>query len=648
MSSEIDLSYGLLFHLLEYWDREEKSAKMDATLRLESADIDDVDTFVDLQHIKTVPKKNKDDEITNYWVQFSFPPQPHDAKSEFAFLSSEGLFEKISLTGEKRTPIEKRLTNFDKGTICLAVSKDRYEESSDIESIRVLTQYTYRHPGAKQRSLLGGENAPKRINQQIADGEITEEEAEKERAALTEIQKEDHPGLVKEFVSNPESTSITFALLRRDLPNPSLPEHWGEKVSAPTVEELSTVASSLNNSYLAIQGPPGTGKTWTGARIIHHLVTVEKKKVGITAQAWAAVDNLLEETVKYAEDELKQDLGSLNAYTGSPKQKIQGVGNLNRKPPKWFRDQEAALVASTTWFWAHKDFSDEENKFDYLVIDEAGQLSLADALAASKGAKNIILLGDPQQLRQVSQASHPKGESFDSGASVLGHLIGEESTISRDRGVFLDKTWRLDPKICTFISEEFYQGRLDPVESIDRKISDRENGLYWVPVPHDDEDPSVDENRKEAEKIVEIISSLLGSSEFIEDKERRPLSIEDFMVVAPYNRQRRQIRKILENKLGKDSSTVDGIVGTVDKFQGKQAPIVLYSLTTSNHDHVPKGREEFLFSPNRLNVAISRAQCMAFLVGSEALIDAQANSISQMEALNHYCRYVDDLSSAWP
>jgi len=647
MSSEVDLSYGLLFHLLEYWEREEKYAKMDATLRLESADIDDVETFVDLQHIKTVPKKNKADEITNYWVQFGFPPQPLDVESEFAFLSSEGQFETISLIGEKRTPVEKRLTNFDKGTICLRVSKNRYEESSDIESIRVLTKYSYRHPGAKQRSLLGGENAPKRINEQLADGEITEEEAEEERAALTEVQKEDYPGLVKEFVSNPESKSVSFALLRRDLPNPSLPEHWREKVSAPTVKELSTVASSLDNSYLAIQGPPGTGKTWTGARIIHHLVTVEKKKVGITAQAWAAVDNLLAGTVKYTEDELKQDLSSLNAYTGSPKQKIQGVGNLTAKQPRWFSDKEAALVASTTWFWAHKDFNDEENKFDYLVIDEAGQLSLADALAASKGAKNIILLGDPQQLRQVSQASHPKGESFDSGASVLGHLIGEESTISRDRGVFLDKTWRLDPKICTFISEEFYQGRLDPVDSTNRKISDRENGLYWVPVSHDDEDPSVDENRKEAEKIVEIISSLLGSSEFIENKERRPLSLEDFMVVAPYNRQRRQIRKILEKKLGEDSSTADSIVGTVDKFQGKEAPIVLYSLTTSSHDHVPKGREEFLFSPNRLNVAISRAQCMAFLVGSEALVDAQANSISQMEALNHYCRYVDDLSSAW-
>ncbi len=649
MSSQLDLSYGLLFHLLEYWTREESYAKMDARLRLESADNDDVETFVGLKHIKTVPKKNQKGEITNYWVQFSFPPQPHESNEKrFAFLSSGGQFETISLIGEKKTPIEKRLTNFDKGTICVTVSKSRYEESSDIENINVLTQYTYQHPREKQRALLGGENAPKRINEQLASGEITQEDAKEIREALTDVQKEDYLGLAEEFVTNPESKNATFALLRRDLPNPPLPEYWQEEVSAPTVEELAKAASSLDNSYLAIQGPPGTGKTWTGARIIHHLVTVEKKKVGITAQAWAAIDNLLEETVKYTEDELKQDLGSLNAYTRSPKQKIQGVRSHKDKKPRFFNDQEAVLVASTTWFWAHPDFSDEENKFDYLVIDEAGQLSLADALAASKGAKNIILLGDPQQLRQVSQASHPKGEGFDSGASVLGHLLGEEPTISSDRGVFLDKTWRLDPEICTFISEEFYQGRLDPVESMNRKISDQRNGLYWVPVPHDEEDPSVDENREEAEKIVEIISSLLNSSEFVEDGERRPLSIEDFMVVAPYNRQRRQIRKILENKLRIDSSTADSIVGTVDKFQGGQAPIVLYSLTTSSHDHVPKGREDFLFSPNRLNVAISRAQCMAFLVGSEALIDARANSILQMEALNHYCRYVDDLSSTWP
>ena len=648
MSSQLDLSYGLLFHLLEYWTREESKAKMDAKLRLESADINDVETLVGLQHIKTVPNYLKSGEIRNYRVQFSFPPQLHEVEKEFAFLSPEGQFETTSLTGEKNTPIEKRLTNFDKGTICLTISKQRYEESSDIESISVLTQYSYRHPRDKQRALLGGEDALKRIDEQLANGEITQEKAEEERAALSEIQKENYLGLVEEFIANPESKKVTFALLRRDLPTPPLPDHWGEKVSTPTVEELAKVASSLDNSFLAIQGPPGTGKTWIGARIIHHLVTVEKKKVGITAQAWAAIDTLLEKTVKYTKDELGQDLGLLNAYTKSPTQKIQGVKKLDdRKKPNWFRDQEGVLVASTTWFWAHPDFSDEENKFDYLVIDEAGQLSLADALAASKGAKNIILLGDPQQLRQVSQASHPKGEGFDAGSSVLGHLLGEESTISSDRGVFLDKTWRLDPKICTFISEEFYEGRLDPVES-NRKISDQRNGLYWVPVPHDEENPSVDENCKEAEKIVEIISSLLNSSEFIDGRERRPLSIEDFMIVAPYNRQRRQIRKILKNELQIDNSTADSIVGTVDKFQGGEAPIVLYSLTTSSHDHVPKGREDFLFSPNRLNVAISRAQCMAFLVGSEALIDAQANSISQMEALNHYCRYVDDLSSTWP
>ena len=166
MSSQLDLSYGLLFHLLEYWDREESKAKMDAKLRLEAADINDVETLFGLQHIKTVPQKNNEDEIKNYWVQFSFPPQPHEVQKEFAFLSSEGQFETISLIGEKSTPIEKRLTNFDKGTICLSVSKQRYEESSEIESISALTQYTYRHPGAKQRALLGGENAPKRINDQ--------------------------------------------------------------------------------------------------------------------------------------------------------------------------------------------------------------------------------------------------------------------------------------------------------------------------------------------------------------------------------------------------------------------------------------------------------------------------------------------------
>ena len=171
--------------------------------------------------------------------------------------------------------------------------------------------------------------------------------------------------------------------------------------------------------------------------------------------------------------------------------------------------------------------------------------------------------------------------------------------------------------------------------------------MYWVPVQHDEGNPCVDENQKEAEEIAKIMFSLLKNSKFVNGGEERPISLEDFMVVAPYNRQRRTIRRTLMKELKIVAEDADAIVGTVDKFQGKEAPIVLYSLTTSSHDHVPKGREDFLFLPNRLNVAISRAQCMAFLVGSEALINAQAKSIPEMEALNHYCRYVDDLSSTW-
>ena len=660
MSSESELSYGLLFHLMEYWKREENYAKMAAKIRLESADVDDIETFVGLQHIKTEATYYQNGNLNNYRVHFSFPPQLHDPSlKNFAFLSSEGKFQQVSLIGEKNTPPEERLTNFDNGTICLGVKKERYEDKSedsiDWENIRTLTNYPYRPPGAKLLAFLGGENARERIENKLEAGEISQEDAEEAKANLTPLQELNYEGFVEQFVTSPESKDVTFALLRRDLPTPPLPKSWVKERSTPDVDSLVEVASSLDNSYLAIQGPPGTGKTWTGAHIIHHLVTVKKKKVGITAQSWYAINNLLKKTLEHT-TEKNGNPEELNAHINSKEYEIEGVKKSQGSTPEDFRLKESLLMASTTWFWAHADFSEEENKFDYLVIDEAGQLSLADTLAASKGAKNVILLGDPQQLPQVTQASHPKGEGFDAGASILEHILGKIDTFaeSRERGVLLDTTYRLDPKICKFISEEFYDSELKSVYDRDsgsnhppRRISDRENGLYWVPVQHDEGNPCVDENQKEAEEIAKIMFSLLKNSKFVNGGEERPISLKDFMVVAPYNRQRRTIRRTLMKELKIGEEEVDAIVGTVDKFQGKEAPIVLYSLTTSSHDHVPKGREDFLFLPNRLNVAISRAQCMAFLVGSEALIDAQAKSIPEMEALNHYCRYVDDLSSTW-
>jgi len=657
---------------MQYWEREKKKAQMAAVLRLESADIDDPYTLVDLEHVKTLDSSNPVNTSTLKWVQYSFPSQPHNPSwakiqanmEKLYFLNPEGRLEGLSIAKEKDVLEENRLTNLDQGTVCLQIPKKLNEDSwFSEENVHALTEYADYNQEPKPAAFLGNKSdfmgyedriekknlKIEELKLQIEDGDEGREDTEKEIQKLKQEIKElkenckdfvEWKGFVEQFIEDPNSKNVTFSLLRRDLPSPTVPKDWTGKGSVPEILELVEFAKSLDNSYLAIQGPPGTGKTWTGARIIHHLATVEKKKVGITAQSHYAIDNLLEEVIKFAEDE---SLGLPALYYNKKGKSFDGVKTGGFKPSE-FKQDDSLVMASTTWFWAHKEFNSEEYLFDYLVIDEAGQLSLADALAASKGAKNVILLGDPQQLPQVNQASHPSGDGFDSGASILGHLLGDASTMPDDRGVFLDQTWRLDPSICTFISEEFYDGRLKPVESIDRKIENRRNGLFWIPVPHDDEEPSVDENQKEAKKIAEIIASFMDGSKFIEKRVGRTIGIEDFMIVAPFNRQRKRIRETLQHDLGIDFSTADSIVGTVDKFQGRQAPVVLYSLTASSYDSIPPGREEFLFLPNRFNVAVSRAQCMAFLIGSETLIDTRASTIPEMRALNHFCRYIYDPS----
>ena len=676
MTPTIKESYGLLFHLMEYWEREKKAAQMAAVLRLESADREDPYTLVDLEHVKTLDSSNPANTSSRKWVQYRFPSQPHNPSwakiqknmEKLYLLTPEGYLQDLSVAKEEDVLEEKRLTNLNQGTVCLQIPKKLDEDSwFSEENVHALTEHAEYPPRHKLSAFLGNKSKLMKYEKdieeksleidelrlQIKNGDMESEEKEEQIQELEQEIKElkencedfdEWKGFVEQFIDDPDSKNITFSLLRRDLPSPAVPTDWGERGSAPEITELVEFVKSLDNSYLAIQGPPGTGKTWTGARIIHHLVTVEKKKVGITAQSHDAIVNLLGEVSKFAEKVGGEEAG-LNPHYHNPRKPIDGVKCGAFKPHELGNDKPL-LMASTTWFWAHEDFNNKEHLFDYLVIDEAGQLSLADALAASKGAKNVVLLGDPQQLPQVNQASHPAGSGFDAGASILEHLLGDTFTMPHDRGVFLDQTWRLDPAICTFISEEFYDGRLksDKAKSMDRKIEGRRNGLFWVPVAHDEQEPCVDENEKEAEKIAEVIASLMDGSRFIEKQVGRPIGIDDFMIVAPFNRQRKKIREVLQQDLGIDFLTADSIVGTVDKFQGKQAPVVLYSLTTSTYDSVPRGREEFLFSPNRFNVAVSRAQCMAFLIGSEALIDTRARSIPEMRALNHFCRYVYDPS----
>jgi uncharacterized protein len=371
--------------------------------------------------------------------------------------------------------------------------------------------------------------------------------------------------------------------------------------------------------------------------LIHHLIKIEGKRVGITAQSWNAIDLLLKKTVGVFNDK-----DSLNAVrkisSGSTPKEIDGVDYRDGNPDSFVGYN---LVASTTWYWANKGFNDD-NRVDYLVVDEAGQLALVDALVASRGANNLVLIGDPQQLPQVTQASHLCG----AGASVLEHVMGDSNVVAEDLGVLLDKTHRLRPEICGFISEEFYDGKLVDLPKCEKRQIRKANGLFWVPVMH--EDDCVNESEEEAAAVLKIIQDLIGTDWTDEDGKSKQLEPQDFMVVAPYNAQVNKIKQmLLEAKDLKDitKDNVWEIVGTVDRFQGKEAPVVIYSLTTSRQDLIPRGRKgDFLFSPNRLNVAVSRAQCLAYMVGTEELIDTHASSISEMKALNHFCRYVDDLS----
>jgi superfamily I DNA and/or RNA helicase len=261
---------------------------------------------------------------------------------------------------------------------------------------------------------------------------------------------------------------------------------------------------------------------------------------------------------------------------------------------------------------------------DTLFIDEGGQFSLADALAVGTAARNLILLGDPNQLPQVSQGSHPPGAE----ASVLGHLLGEDETLREGMGFFLEHTWRLRPEVNAYVSETFYEGRLEPAPvTSTRSVADG-NGVRFLEVPHTGHRTAAPE---EAKAVAAEIARLVGTS-YSEDSLERPLRYDDFIVVAPYNSHVRCLREALPPAVR---------VGTVDKFQGQQAPVVFFSMTSSSGEDVPRGMD-FLFSRNRLNVAVSRAQALAVVVCSPRLLWARCNTVEQMRLVNALCTFADE------
>jgi superfamily I DNA and/or RNA helicase len=299
------------------------------------------------------------------------------------------------------------------------------------------------------------------------------------------------------------------------------------------------------------------------------------------------------------------------------------------------RAGSATLVGGTAWLWSRDDMLDA---IDVLVIDEAGQFSLANAVAVSTGARSLVLLGDPQQLDQPLKGTHPPGAE----RSALGHLLGNEAVMPADRGLFMEKTWRLHPDICSYTSEVFYVSALEPEEGNERQAlqgrgTAEGEGIRFVRVEHEASRNDTD-SEEEAAVIAAVVSDLLEGAMWTDrDGVTAPIGPSDILVITPFNAQRRRITRRLR-ELGERHALVP--VGTVDKFQGQQAPVSIYSMATSRPEDAPRGME-FLYSLNRLNVATSRARCLTLVVASPALVSVSARTPRQMQLANALCRLVE-------
>ena len=411
------------------------------------------------------------------------------------------------------------------------------------------------------------------------------------------------------------------------------------------------LAPLLDESYLVVQGPPGSGKTWALARAVIECV-IAGQKVGLCAFKHETLKSMIDAIVEALNDpkisaRLKSSSTNLKIMRKierdeKPADETITVTEVDKNQQIFdaIESNSHNVFAGTAWV-----FTDEKApQLDVIFIDEAGQMSLANAVGVSTAAKSLVLVGDPQQLAQPGKGSHPLMPEeatelypFGATASALQHVLKNNETVPDDEGIFLDVTQRLHPEICKFISEAMYNGRLENAphcnkRSIIMATGAHESGIRWCPVEHEGNKMY---STEEVDAIKNIVSQFVGSSVINKSGEVRTLSEADIMIVAPYNSQVNDLKVALP----------DCKVGTVDKFQGLESPIVILSLTASSSEDVPRGMD-FLYSTNRFNVAVSRAKTLCIVVGSPRLLAARCNSVRQLQLVNVLCRYVQ-MAKRW-
>jgi uncharacterized protein len=350
------------------------------------------------------------------------------------------------------------------------------------------------------------------------------------------------------------------------------------------------------------------------------------KRVGVTASAHDAITNMLR-ALCAAADEAGVAIRIVQKGDGDAActHAAVTVTAKNEDVTAGLARGTFDVAAGTAWLFARKDM---EGLLDVLFVDEAGQMSLANVVAMGGAARSIVLLGDPNQLPQVTQGTHPEG----AGVSALEHVLGERQTLAPEQGLFLAETWRMHPSVCRYISDAFYDARLTPHPSTEAQRLEAGalgNGVRLVLVEH--EGCSV-RSEIEAARVADLVDALLRGRWTDARGRTRDLTLEDVMIVAPYNAQVAEITRVVRERIGRAPRA-----GTVDRFQGQEAPVAIYSMTTSSPEEAPR-QMEFLYSNHRLNVALSRARGLAILVCQPKLLEARCHTVAQMRLLNAFCR----------
>jgi predicted RecB family nuclease len=397
--------------------------------------------------------------------------------------------------------------------------------------------------------------------------------------------------------------------------------------------QLIDVATRLDRTTLCIQGPPGTGKTYASGEVIAELLK-RGKRIGVTALSHKAILNVLRSATE-AMDRRGMNADIYKVVSSGEAEAEDTLVQTGRITTMKSRDgadicagRDPFVVGGTAWFFSRPELAGE---LDYLIIDEAGQFSLANVVGVGLAARNLILVGDQMQLTQPVQGTHP-GES---GVSGLDYLLNGKATVPLEFGVLLNRTYRLHPDVCSLVSAATYDGRLEPDPTTAKRwilpgkktdLLARGTGIHFLSVTHTGNSQCSDE---EIDYIEQLMAELLAS-QFVDNKKRehRKLELNDILVVAPYNMQVARLKR----RLGAGAR-----VGSVDKFQGQEAPVVIVSMCASSLDDCPRGAE-FLLNPNRLNVAISRAKCLVIVVACPDLLSPRCSTLKQMELTNLFCR----------